>query len=205
MGEIPLGQCAQFSVYHLMDLEPGEERLAAHEAEPAGNHPQIFRSRVNNIGRGRRVLSIANLASGSDYLHHKTSRVAISTKGDGNIATIESPPNNPKTLADVSRILRSKNAGPYEITIDVMFFTKEIYHRIQNSDLLSAETISKALNVRREDIIWMGFFEPALAFKVTIPRFRCGKMTSAGSFMEEDMHGSQQHTSIAQLKLPDKY
>ncbi|TDZ35396.1 hypothetical protein CTRI78_v011492 [Colletotrichum trifolii] len=65
--------------------------------------------------------------------------------------------------------------------------------------------VAEALEISEQDIVWAGFFDPALAFKVTIPRLRGGKRAAAGSFMENDIHGSQQHLGLALLKLPDDF
>ncbi|KAK5999193.1 hypothetical protein PT974_01584 [Cladobotryum mycophilum] len=202
LTEIELGQCAQFCIYHLMNLDLGEERL--NKVNQVGKE-KLIRSSVSVIGRGQpQVCDSEFIASAKALRDLLPNAPTETTNGQANTAKDESAlVISPKTISDVSRVLRSKNAGPYEITIDVMFATEEIYRKIYNSDLLSVENVIKALGITREDIIWMGFFKPALAFKITIPRFRGGKRASAGGFMEDDVHGSQQHTGIASLALPD--
>ncbi|KAK0645210.1 hypothetical protein DIS24_g8079 [Lasiodiplodia hormozganensis] len=105
------------------------------------------------------------------------------------------------TLGHLASVLRSKNAGPYEITFDIMFDSESVYNLIRKSGLLSPKTAADALKVPQDDIIWCGFFNPARAFKVTIPRVRAGKKVAAGSFMEDDAHGSQQHVGLVNLEL----
>lgn len=205
--EIELGPCAQFSIYHLMELDVGEERLTANKVKGAADYTPLIRSKVSTIGKIIPAKPTNGQGSGGHDLVCRLSSMTIKNPHSYEKAPIciQKRPTSPKILSDVSQILRSKNAGPYEITIDILFFTREIYNRIQKSGLLSSENVSEALKIAQEHIIWAGFFEPALAFKVTIPRFRGGKMTSAGSFMEDDVHGSQQHTGIAKLRLPESY
>ncbi|KAK1841957.1 caib baif family enzyme [Colletotrichum chrysophilum] len=188
--EIETGPCCQFSVYHLMDLEPGEERLGS----------RLIRATVATIGNpnkpntrrtGRQTPSQGQLAVSKQ---HQQSLNPTMNGHEGAKCT-------PQTLSDISRVLRSKNAGPYEITIDAIFESKSTYDAVKHSGLLSAENVANALNVSPDDIVWMGFFDPALAFKVTIPRFRSGKKAPAGSFMENDIHGSQQHLGLSTLRL----
>ncbi|KAF4921263.1 hypothetical protein CGCVW01_v006170 [Colletotrichum viniferum] len=188
--EIETGPCCQFSVYHLMDLEPGEERLGS----------RLTRATVATIGNpnlpntrqtSRQTLCQGQLAAPKQ---HKQSLNPTMNGHEGAKCT-------PQTLSDISRVLRSKNAGPYEITIDAIFESKSTYDAVKYSGLLSAETVANALNISPDDIVWMGFFDPALAFKVTIPRFRSGKKAPAGSFMENDIHGSQQHVGLSTLRL----
>ncbi|KAL2691254.1 hypothetical protein Neosp_001635 [[Neocosmospora] mangrovei] len=202
--EIEMGACAEFSLYHLMDLEPGEERLIVDNETPSSSKLQgpLLRGSVATIGRGSPASSDdafrQTISSLRDQLPKPTPKPLPGAK---QILQTQ-PKQEPKTLSDLCRILRSKNAGPYEITIDAMFDSETDYQAIKSSGLLSPTNVSKALGIPKEDIIWMGFFDPAMAFKVTIPRVRSGKKKSAGGFMESDIHGSQEHLGLANLKLP---
>ncbi|KAJ0296861.1 hypothetical protein COL5a_004915 [Colletotrichum fioriniae] len=204
--EIETGPCAQFSVYHLIDLKPGEERLSivSESQEETG----LLRSSVSTFGKGQAVKS--NRPPSADT-ESESIGGPITKDKRAHASPQDSPssPKNiaghPKTLSDISRVLRSKNAGPYEITMDVIFESESIFRAIRESELLSPINVAEALGISESDIVWAGFFEPALAFKVTIPRFRGGKKASAGSFMENDIHGSQQHLGLSVLKLPSDF
>ena len=196
--EIETGPCAKFSVYHLMDLQPGEERLKTTKA--VGHRPLIHCS-VAIIGKGRRVPSDEDFRAGiARRLESLSNPPPIPVKKQLASDLIVSR-NSPRTLSDLTYVFRSKNAGPYEITIDALFTSEEAYQTVKNSSLLSPENVAKALGIPTKDIIWLGFMDAALAFKVTIPRVRCGRKAPAGSFMENDVHGSQQHLGLANLKL----
>ncbi|RBA20855.1 hypothetical protein FPRO05_08302 [Fusarium proliferatum] len=202
--EIELGPCAEFSLYHLMDLEPGEERLAL-GGDGSVLEGSLLRGVVSRIGKG-----FMNGATGTNG-HNTVSEVDSKPPQRTSISPqlSPSPPNQaiqkPETLSDLCRIVRSKNAGPYEITIDAMFASEEAYEAVKSSDLLSPSNVAKAIGISEEDIIWIGFFDPAISFKVTIPRIRSGKKKSAGGFMENDIHGSQEHMGLASLKLPEGF
>lgn len=202
--EIELGPCAEFSLYHLMDLEPGEERLAL-GADGCVLEGPLLRGRVSQIGKG--AINGANGSNGHITVPEVDSKPPQRTGASPQSSP--SPPNQaiqkPETLSDLCRIVRSKNAGPYEITIDAMFASTEAYEAIKSSDLLSASNVAKAIGISEQDIIWIGFFDPAISFKVTIPRIRSGKKKSAGGFMENDIHGSQEHMGLASLKLPEGF
>lgn len=202
--EIEMGPCAEFSVYHLMELEPGEERLnSGHLGYEDMSGTQLIRSTVNIFGQGQPLVSNDDFKASVAVLQDAYPVPAVS-KGKAlmsNGLNTSSSEDTPVTLSDVCRVLRSKNAGPYEITLDAIFVSEAAYQSVKTSNLLSRANVARALGVFEEDIVWMGFFEPALAFKVTIPRYRAGRMTSAGSFMENDVHGSQQHTGLASLQL----
>ncbi|KAK2053534.1 hypothetical protein LY76DRAFT_270960 [Colletotrichum caudatum] len=199
--EIETGPCAQFSVYHLMDLEQGEERLSSPFKGETGT--RLARASVSVIGKGEKGLITSDSpedkkSAESKQSTHRSKPATPSTivDGQGGLG------RRPETLSDISHVLRSKNAGPYEITMDIMFESKSVFDAVRASSVLSAEHVAGALGIDLEDIVWSGFFAPALAFKVTIPRFRGGKKASAGSFMESDIHGSQQHLGLSMMKLP---
>lgn len=202
--EIELGPCAEFSLYHLMDLEPGEERLALGGDGSVLEGP-LLRGKISRVGKG--ALNETNGTNGQITVPVVDIKPPRRTSASPQCSP--SPPSQaiqkPETLSDLCRIVRSKNAGPYEITIDAMFASKEAYEAVKSSDLLSISNIAKAVGISEEDIIWIGFFDPAISFKVTIPRIRSGKKKSAGGFMENDIHGSQEHMGLASLKLPEGF
>ncbi|KAK6221103.1 hypothetical protein LQW54_001676 [Pestalotiopsis sp. IQ-011] len=206
--EIEAGPCAEFSVYHLMNLQRGEERLHAGQitapAQEAKYKPEkklILRHRVEMVGCGQRLSSIAPkpLPKGSTINQSpkstsKTSSHTLTT--DGKIVS------NPTKLGDLASVLRSKNAGPYEITFDVIFDSEDMYSRVKSSGFLSQESVAIAFGLEPQQIIWCGFFDAALAFKFTIPRIRGGRVVAAGGFMESDVHGSQQYLPLYNIEIP---
>jgi hypothetical protein len=107
------------------------------------------------------------------------------------------PPAGTCYLGDVASILRSKIAGPYEITFDVMFPDDETYEKVKQSGRLTGAAVAKLYGIDERDVIAALWFAPARAFKATFPRFRA----SAG-FDETDTHGSQQHAPLLYLSLP---
>lgn len=100
-------------------------------------------------------------------------------------------------LGDVAHVLRSKIAGPYEITLDVMFPDAQTYEKVKDTGLLTGKKVADLYGIPEQDIIAALWWKPALAFKATIPRYR----PSAG-FEETDTHGSQQHAPLLFLHLP---
>lgn len=197
--EIELGPCAEFSLYHLMDLEPGEQRLFLNESDGT-LEGSLLRGRISKIGRG------PPMQTRGDYVAPQTdNKPAQQTpKRAQHVGkdTPSQPAQKPQTLSDLCHIIRSKNAGPYEITIDAMFSSEAEYQEVKASGFLSPRNVADALGISEGDIIWIGFFDPAISFKVTIPRIRSGIKKSAGGFMENDIHGSQEHMGLASLKLP---
>lgn len=102
-------------------------------------------------------------------------------------------------LKEIAKIIRSKNAGPYEITFDIMFPDRESYDRVKNSGVLCEKTICDLYKVNSEDIISLLFFEPALAFKFTLKR---PGQALQGSVGDSDTFGTQQHAPLLDLLIP---
>lgn len=100
-------------------------------------------------------------------------------------------------LADVASVLRSKNSGPYELTLDVMFDDREIYEKFKSFDLLNKSVVAKLYSITEKQVLVAMYWDQAMAFKATIVRPQI-----SGGFGETDTHGSQQHAPLMYIKLP---
>ncbi len=102
-------------------------------------------------------------------------------------------------LKDLAKVIRSKNAGPFEITFDVMFDDPKIYGRVRDSGILTRERLAGLYRIDDADITYCDFFEPALAFKLTFIR-----QGDQGGIAERDTFGAQQHAPFLDLAIPDR-
>lgn len=189
-----LGPCAQFSVYHLMDLKEGEERLRLGD-DSVG----LFSQEVVVLHAPESAAPIVS----QDLIgeaNKKATNGAAHTNGTSAPLIVRS---DPKTLGEISKLLRSKNAGPYEITLDVMFDSEAEYKLVKESNMLTKPAMAKLFDIQEDDILYNDYFDQALAFKVTIPRLRNGKPTASGGYMENDVHGSQLYIGLMNLPLPE--
>ena len=73
-------------------------------------------------------------------------------------------------MLSVAQIIRSKNSGPFELTLDILFDDRATYDRVVRSNVLNRETIKELYQLKDEDIVVLMFFEPALAWKCTFAR-----------------------------------
>ena len=101
------------------------------------------------------------------------------------------------TLQNLAKVIRSKNAGPFEITFDVIFDEAAVYERVKASGVLTPALIEKLYAVSAADIVSFMFFDPALAFKFTLRRG-----WAQGSIGERDTFGSQQHAPLMSIAIP---
>ena len=107
------------------------------------------------------------------------------------IPTTEAP------LLDIAKVVRSKNSGPFELTLDVMFDGAEAYHRVKSAGVLTKALVMRLYHVAEVDIIFLGYFDPALAWKCTMKR-----PWAQGSVGERDTLGTQQHAPLLSIMIP---
>ena len=103
----------------------------------------------------------------------------------------------PTPLRDIAKVVRSKNAGPFEITLDIIFKTKDDFEAVKRSGAITKELISDLYNVPTQAIITFGFFDLVNAVKITLPRPH-----AQGSVGETDMHAAQQHVPLQEIRIP---
>ena len=99
-------------------------------------------------------------------------------------------------LRDLAKVIRSKNSGPFEITFDVIFDDQDIYRRVKESGALDEAKMARLYNVPPGDIIVCMFFDPAMAFKLTLRR-----AWAQGSVGERDTFGAQQHAPLLDIAV----
>jgi Domain of unknown function (DUF4387) len=99
-------------------------------------------------------------------------------------------------LSQCASLIRSKNAGPFALTFDVMFSTAPDYERVKRSGVLSADRFAEIYRVSVTDV---DAFEcdQAFAFKFSIPRPQV-----QGDFGDGDMHGGQQYAPLLDIEVP---
>ena len=95
-------------------------------------------------------------------------------------------------LKDVAAVVRSKNAGPYELTLDVLLRSEEMFRKMRDTDVINKKTIAQLYRLREEDVLSIIYFPNALAIKATIVR-----PLPSGALGERDVYGAQQHAPLA--------
>jgi hypothetical protein len=98
-------------------------------------------------------------------------------------------------LIDVARVIRSKNSGPFELTLDIMFKEKEMYELFKARNLINRELIATLYGVTPEEILSVVYFEPAQAIKATLKR-----LIPSGAPGDRDIYGAQQHGPLLDLE-----
>ncbi len=98
-------------------------------------------------------------------------------------------------VSEACRHVRSKNAGPFWITLDLSFVDQEAFDRHVDSSALQAEAIGELFDVDAATV--KRFPVPdLLVLKISYPRKR-----PQGGPMERDMHGGQQYVRLLDVEL----
>jgi hypothetical protein len=100
----------------------------------------------------------------------------------------------PVRLCDLAKVIRSKNAGPFRITFDILFDSVEAFNKVRDSGAITQKTIAHAFSVPESQISSLFVVPMARAFKVTLYR----PVTQGGSG-ESDVYGCQQHVPLLNL------
>ncbi|KAJ5263391.1 hypothetical protein N7478_010996 [Penicillium angulare] len=172
--EIPAGPVFRFNLYHLMDLEYSENI----ELFPISNVV------IENDAQNLPVPGI-------------TEEQLVQLESENlEPLSFKSFPSEECTMLEIAKIIRSKNSGPFELTLDIMFDTKEAYERVKNTNVLTNERMMELYHLKSDDIITNMFFEPALAWKCTLKR-----PWEQGTVGERDTLGTQQHAPLLYIKV----
>lgn len=102
------------------------------------------------------------------------------------------------TLGQLADVMRSKNAGPFQITIDLMFDDAAAYRRVLASGALTPATLAPLYRVP-PDLVRIVPFDRVRAIKITLPR-RSG-VHGSGSAFDRDVYGAQQHGPLVDLAI----
>lgn len=98
-------------------------------------------------------------------------------------------------VSEVCRHVRSKNAGPFWITLDLWFPDRVSFDRYSRSEALQPAAIGALFGADPAQIKF--FSVPTLCVvKISYPRAQ-----AQGGVMERDMHGGQQYVRLLDVVL----
>lgn len=93
--------------------------------------------------------------------------------------------------------LRSKNAGPYEVALDVIFTERETYERVKREGIIDRERIATLYDIPVSDVRVFLYYDAAKAIKATLRR-----PVPSGSMGDGDVYGAQQYAPLLDIEIP---
>jgi hypothetical protein len=100
-------------------------------------------------------------------------------------------------LHELARIFRSKNAGPFMVTVDVFFREEADYQAVKQSGALTCELVAERYRIPLEEVTAIHYWDAALAVKVAFRR-----KVGCGARGDTDCYGAQQHAPLLDVPVP---
>lgn len=101
-----------------------------------------------------------------------------------------------RNILEAAKVIRSKNAGPFELTFDIMFKNREFFEQFKSGQIINKKMIAGILKISESDILSLIWFAPANAVKITIKR-----PMASGAPGETDIYGAQQHAPLLSIEF----
>jgi hypothetical protein len=101
------------------------------------------------------------------------------------------------SILELASVIRSKNAGPYELTLDIIFKDRACFELAQRSGLFTPALFAELYDIDEEQVLGVYEFEPANAIKATLVR-----RLASGDVGETDVYGAQQHAPLLDIVFP---
>lgn len=100
-------------------------------------------------------------------------------------------------LQDVARTIRSKNAGSFMITVEIIFSEPKYYNYIKENQLITREIIADKYNLPIEQVTDFCYYDAGLGIKANFKR----EIPSGGAG-ESDVYGCQQYAPLLNIDFP---
>jgi uncharacterized protein DUF4387 len=101
-----------------------------------------------------------------------------------------------RTIGEVAQFVTSKNAGPFLLTLDVVFADEPTYRTFKSLRALDRHVIAQLYGIAHTDVLDIIEFDPAYAVKVTMRR-----PLGSGALGETDVYGAQQHVPLMRHEI----
>ena len=99
-----------------------------------------------------------------------------------------------RNILKAARVIRSKNSGPYELTLDIIFKNKGYYDLFRKRNIVTKKSVAALYQRPVRHILKLMYFEPAHALKITLRR-----PIPSGHPGESDIYGAQQHAPLLRI------
>lgn len=105
--------------------------------------------------------------------------------------------NKSVSLESLTEVIRSKNAGPFLITLDLFFKDQAGYELVKKSGVLTQSKIAALYRIPEKDVLVIQSLDQVLGMKITFRRH-----IPAGDPGDRDVYGAQQHLPLFQIEVP---
>lgn len=103
----------------------------------------------------------------------------------------------PTRLRELASVIRSKNAGPFEVSIDLMFDDDAAFESALAAAALTPAAIARRCGLDEADVLDVIAYAPARAIKIDLRR-----RISSGAVGDRDVYGAQQYAPLLDVEIP---
>lgn len=97
-------------------------------------------------------------------------------------------------LGELAKVIRSKNAGPFLVTIDILLDDPGCYEKV--SAMLTREFIAKVYSVEPSEVVDIKRIDNLRALKIVLKR-----KIPAGEPGDRDVYGAQQYALLLGVEV----
>ena len=102
-----------------------------------------------------------------------------------------------RNICELARTIRSKNAGYFAVTVEIIFDSREVYDQIKKAMSINKYTIAMAYDIPVEKVINFHFYDPGMGIKANFL-----KDIASGGPGETDVYGCQQYVPLLKIDVP---
>jgi hypothetical protein len=99
-------------------------------------------------------------------------------------------------IRDLAKACKSKNAGPFELTVDLIFGDRGTYEKVRASGVITRALFARLYHVPESSVL-LTEYPPAFAYKATFER-----RIASGAIGDTDVYGAQQHAPLLNVEIP---
>jgi hypothetical protein len=100
-------------------------------------------------------------------------------------------------IRNLASVIRTKNAGPFIITADIIFDDSPNYERVKTSGVITRERVAGLYRVPPEDILSIHHFDEGRCIKINLKR-----PVPSGDIGDTDVLAMQQHAPLLLIDVP---
>ena len=202
-SDLKAGAVYTFSVYHLLESDDpaslfprrylffinGKE-VSEQDYKPADD-PAVTGTKIRNPDPSEIVIDDTYAGTGRNDGDEENYE-AVGSSPEKNES--ERIPVSEYRLRDIASVIRTKNSGPYELTMDILFKEEEMYRRAEKAKIINVPLIAGLYHIPEDEVLKIVYFPKAKAIKATIVR-----PVASGALGERDVYGAQQHAPLMDL------
>jgi hypothetical protein len=100
-------------------------------------------------------------------------------------------------LRELAAVIRTKNAGPFFISADLLFDDEDNYRRVKESGVITRERVAALYSVTPAEVPEVIYFDPGRLIKINIRR-----PVPSGDLGDTDVLAMQQHAPLLLIDVP---